>query len=383
MMLLNQYRLTSLKQTLNKRLLGVPSVAVKGYFSDYLLRDKYRKLYTARWHPAYHSKNMRWSPPKVYGTHKFNFKSQLARRLPEMGVLEIPKGSVVGKNGWIVGANDILLPEFSTFGNNIASLGRSVNLPLHKPQFKKLAGRCLSLVSTWPGNYCHFLLDSLPRFHLFEKAGFSHTDVDWVYCPPTTTSNAKYLLKQLGFKPSQMVTAADDIGVQADYLLAVSFPGVRRNYPHWTVQFLRKLANLPNERPYRRLYVTRGKWSRKLLNEKETMAILEKYGFEFYDPDQNENQALDFNQAEIVIGPHGAALANIVFCQPGTRFMELIPTDHPFAFFYTLAQSAKLNYAYIAGDSVQVRKKIGGPSKYDFSVNLRHFDLAINQFLAR
>ena len=94
-----------------------------------------------------------------------------------------------------------------------------------------------------------------------------------------------------------------------------------------------------------------------MLNEEDVFSQLERYGFEFYDPDQEDNHPLDFNQADIIIAPHGAALANLVFCQPGTKVLELIPTDHPFGYFYTLSQTNNLNYAYLMGQSEHVRKK--------------------------
>ena len=120
-----------------------------------------------------------------------------------------------------------------------------------------------------------------------------------------------------------------------------------------------------------------------LLNEEDIFSQLERYGFEFYDPDQEENQPLDFNQADIIIAPHGAALANLVFCQPGTKVLELIPTDHPFGYFYTLSQTNDLNYAYLTGQSEHVRKKItSSPSKYDFTVNLSEFEAAISEFIS-
>jgi len=384
MKMLSRQQLRHFKQAAKKMVLGEPPVTLEAYFTQWLLKEEYLKRYPATWHPAYVNQPTSWRSPNVYGRQTANFKSQLIRQFPNMGVLAIPDGRVVTKNGWIVDRNEILLPEFSIFQTDIRGLSNNIRLPAEVPNIRKLSGCCASLVSTWPGNYYHFLLDSLPRFHLLQKAGFKLTDIDWVYCPPATTPNAEYLLSQLGFQPSQLISAADEIGIQADTLLAVSFPGARGNYPKWAVDFLRQLAHLPNHPPRRRLYVTRGKWSRKLINESATFEILQQYGFEFYDPDEQENQALDFNQAEIIVAPHGAALANIVFCQPGTKLLELLPTDHPFAYFYTLSQSADLQYAYMMGDSLQMRKKItSAPSRHDFSIDLDVFRRAIADFITK
>ena len=31
----------------------------------------------------------------------------------------------------------------------------------------------------------------------------------------------------------------------------------------------------------------------------------------------------------MIIGAHGAAFTNIIFCKPGTKVIEIIPSDHP------------------------------------------------------
>ena len=36
-----------------------------------------------------------------------------------------------------------------------------------------------------------------------------------------------------------------------------------------------------------------------------------------------------FNNTSIILGAHGASLANIIFCRPRTKIIELIPADHP------------------------------------------------------
>jgi len=374
--------LQNIKQRIEGYLNSKKRVVLKGYFKDWQLSSNYIKQHPQHWHLAYPKHATKWHEPKVYGPQRLDFSSQLIKHFPKMGILEIPSGGVVSKNGWIVDRTDTLLPDFSIFGNNIQKLSRSIKLPEEKLPIKHVSGKCLSIVSTWPGNYYHFLLDSIPRLHLYEKAGFQISDLEAVYCPPTKTSNAQRILQNTGISSDQVIVASDEIGVQADTLYAASFPGARRNCPRWVVQYLRNIANLPNASPSRRLYISRGKWSRKLLNETAAFAILERFGFEFYDPDEHPNQPLDFNQAEVIVAPHGAALANLVFCQPQTRFLELIPTDHPFAYFYTLAQSADLNYKYMVGDSIVTRQKPISASRQDFSIDLEIFERAVEDFFS-
>ena len=41
------------------------------------------------------------------------------------------------------------------------------------------------------------------------------------------------------------------------------------------------------------------------------------------------NQIEMFAKAEVVISPTGSGLANIIFCKPGTKIIEIIPANHP------------------------------------------------------
>ena len=73
-----------------------------------------------------------------------------------------------------------------------------------------------------------------------------------------------------------------------------------------------------------------------------------------------------FRDAEIIIAPHGGGLANLVFCAPGTKVIELFPSVN-IDIFYRLAMQLQLDYRY-----VKSRDKHGsfmGPDDY-------HIDLA-------
>jgi capsular polysaccharide biosynthesis protein len=80
----------------------------------------------------------------------------------------------------------------------------------------------------------------------------------------------------------------------------------------------------------------------------------------------------------VVIGASGSALADLVFCQPGTRVLELIPSDHVVSYWYTVADSGGLRYGYLVGES-ETHRAAGtpGPSLADFRVDEDQFRLAL------
>ena len=54
------------------------------------------------------------------------------------------------------------------------------------------------------------------------------------------------------------------------------------------------------------------------------------------------DQILLFQSAEFIIGPHGAGLANLLFCEPGTKVIELMPCVEVRPFFWLISEKLAL-----------------------------------------
>jgi len=76
----------------------------------------------------------------------------------------------------------------------------------------------------------------------------------------------------------------------------------------------------------RRIHVAR-RVNRRIANPDALAPFLERQGFATHHlEDYSIDEQIDlFSQAEWVIGPHGAELGNLLFCQPGTKVLELAP----------------------------------------------------------
>lgn len=96
----------------------------------------------------------------------------------------------------------------------------------------------------------------------------------------------------------------------------------------------------------RRLYLSRAdRGARGILNEADLLALLARYGFEAVNPGALSipEQAALFAQAEMVVGPHGAALTNMLFLPQGAVLLEL--AARPWGpLFYGLAAACGLHY---------------------------------------
>ena len=108
--------------------------------------------------------------------------------------------------------------------------------------------------------------------------------------------------------------------------------------------------------------------------------------FENVDPLKTTRLRELLGEASHVVGIHGAALTNLIFCQPGTRFLEIMPTDvSGFAsrfYFYTLCASAGMSYGAVIGPSLRPRRfKNLGQSRSDFDVDLEDLEHGLHALL--
>jgi hypothetical protein len=74
-----------------------------------------------------------------------------------------------------------------------------------------------------------------------------------------------------------------------------------------------------------RLYVSRKNYStRNIINEEELYPVLQKYGFDIIYPENLSatEQALLFSKAEIVVGPNGSGLVNVIYSD-SIKVMEI------------------------------------------------------------
>lgn len=85
---------------------------------------------------------------------------------------------------------------------------------------------------------------------------------------------------------------------------------------------------------------------RKILNEKELDAILNRYNIKtvYLEFMNLEEQIQLFKKVKLVIGPHGAGFTNILFSKKGTIIVELFPKSYNNVSFYNLSNLIGANY---------------------------------------
>ena len=116
----------------------------------------------------------------------------------------------------------------------------------------------------------------------------------------------------------------------------------------------------------KRIYVSRNDARlRRVLNEASFMPKLEALGFQrvLLGGLPIARQVSLFRQAEIVAAPHGAGLAHIAWCKPGTKIIEFFPSPggprgrvrNATYDYWLLSQLVGLDYSCMLGGPVETR----------------------------
>ena len=106
--------------------------------------------------------------------------------------------------------------------------------------------------------------------------------------------------------------------------------------PAWIIDHLKKkfLKYKKSTNNFKKVFIDRSDSKLKhckLINNNEIKRFLKSKGFKIITLSNLnfKNQISIFNNAEIIVGPHGAGFANLVFCKKNTKVIELRPKNHP------------------------------------------------------
>jgi len=221
----------------------------------------------------------------------------------------------------------------------LAILAQTLN-----PEQNTLEGRGFSLVSaaSWK-NYFHWLIDTLPTARFI-----NWDDYDYILAPNCRRYH-ELSYEALGLPMEKIIPMEHETHYEVEELSHIPRGGVAL-IPDEAIQYLRKLFGTePSPFADKKLYLSRNDgWRRRITNEDEVFKALEPYGYEHIVIGKRtiKEQAELFSQASHVIGPHGAAMTNLVFSGKETKLMECFSGTFMFPHFYHLC--ASLGQPYLA-----------------------------------
>ncbi|MBI2345155.1 glycosyltransferase family 61 protein [Candidatus Dependentiae bacterium] len=274
------------------------------------------------------------------GKFPYDFPPFLEPKYPNKGIFEecfilsIPQGKVQGFSGNVL-IGDSIIKEM-IWAQDINSLKDLVVVP--ENSIINLPYKVAVIVQNASYNYCHFLHEVLGRLALLEMYNIEYDYILVPYHKPFM----RELLNLWGIDSNKIIFINDNNAcIQANELI---LPSLLLNtdvgfahagfhpHPKTSLYVKEKLSkalnslNLDTQKFSKKVFISRQDApQRKIINENEIFALFEPYGFVRYEMSKLSvlDQIVIMQNADIVVGEHGAGLTNILFCKSGTLVIEL------------------------------------------------------------
>jgi len=261
-------------------------------------------------------------------------------------VVELAGGKIIGDLRMVVTAGNVAVGGLQSLfscpdpDNHYLLKRRRVRLSKYR------RGTALLLGAANSDNYYHWMVDSVPRWKMFEAA--NRLNYDFVLLHPKPSRFQEEVLDRLNVPKTKRLRCGKYFVHQFERLVVPAKP------PHgadkWVCSYLRSLFPEKSNGPVK-LYLRRGAGRRRLVNETNIEAALAEMGFVSIEPGRLtvSEQAKSLGLARCIVAPHGAALTNLIFAPAGARVLELTHPGHKNECFPLIAATCGHQYAGIEG----------------------------------
>ena len=313
-----------------------------------------------------------FEPPRHVGALPDALRAKVGEcTVPPPFLVEVADATVIGPTGIAVADGRVVLE--STLGSYERLVDSSVRallagqIPvetrLQRPD-DRYDDPVFSLVGPWATDYYHWLAAYLVQVFALETFRDRTGDDPLVLVPAEAPSWLTESLPLAGIDPDQTIEWSGTRARCSRLVLGSArhhTASTGDGYIHSPAALSRlgrriRMAVAGAESVgSRRLYVSRADAvDRRVRNEPELVEALRQYDFERFVPSEHTfaEQVRRFSDAEVVLGPHGAGLTNLIFT-PSATLVELFGSYHN-ACFFTLAQGMGNEYACATAQSVDM-----------------------------
>ncbi|MFK7694079.1 glycosyltransferase 61 family protein [Paenibacillus sp. HJGM_3] len=306
----------------------------------------------------------------------FKWKFEMTRQTsmpPPQFVAVIPGGRVIGEKGAVISPDNKLLWDVSIDFDK-GGFDHSIFSEIRTPPVRYTSETVAVLTSSASYNYYHWTFDVLTRIELLRRTGIpidkyaiSRRGGDFSFQDET--------LAIMGIPKEKLIKCDARTHLRAETLVVPSMAGYTGHMPKQLCQALRERIvldrGLQPVNEFKRIFISRSRAPRrKMLNEPDVFRLLQNYGFRSVELEglTVTEQARIFLSAEIIVSPHGAGLANLVYCTPGTKLLEIFSPKYVHPCYWILSEQAGLDYYYLMGDGESSIHNFGNE---DIVVNMR------------
>ena len=270
-------------------------------------------------------------------------------------------------------SNSQLIKDFS-FNQILGKLKNSKNevLKTGTPKILKKYNGVVALLAQGASgheNYAHWLIDIIPKIKMLNTK-FSEKKIDYYYFSKLNNFQ-KQSLKILNIK-NNFIDSNTYRHIKAKTLIAVTHPNyfkntffyAQSNLPKWIVLYLKKKflrKKIKKKKKFEKFFINRDDSKKdhcKFINNNQIIKFLKERNFKILKLSKLnfEDQIYIFNNAKIVISPHGAGLTNLIFCKKGTKILEFKPTTNKNLLFKRISKINKLIHKTIYLKNVKNNK---------------------------
>lgn len=253
------------------------------------------------------------------------------------------------KTGAVVAADGTLIIDSL---KNVGRIRRVAAYSRGIPDGQPYLGTISTIATTHMTNYFHWLIEALPRLHSLALVDEAVTLV-----MPTTLSALQQ--KTLAMcRPANVTVQYVDPAewLRAERFILPSFLARQWDFSYLPYGHLEATRNhifhtlglSPDHAGQRRIYISRAKASlRRVTNDAAVLALLAPLGFEtvYLEDLTFEEQVRTLHDAAIVVAPHGAGLANLLFA--GRIPVVEFATPIAMPVFFSLALALGQDFRYV------------------------------------
>lgn len=261
------------------------------------------------------------------------------------------------KSGFVIDQDDAIIREsiiFDHYGAYPEKLRTAPRKTTHIP-------RLVLYDHFWSANYFHFYSDIFTKLHLIAQRMPALKELPLVVSRKIADTKMFRFFMQFPEAASFRwhIQEADELIRTENVFLLQPMPYGKAHW-NWT----RTLAQdyLKPLHPGKRIFINRpARTGRHIANFENIAPVLEEQGFEVAEMENKtvEEQIALFSEASSVVSIHGAAMANMIFCHPQCRILEVTAADCINSHYYWLAQSLGLaSYDCLTGGAMEINRML-------------------------
>jgi hypothetical protein len=258
--------------------------------------------------------------------------------------------SVIHDGNYVKGRWRELAHGFTRVESEKSFLEQASRLPSLGEPLEEIPGLSLCLTGPWSWNYFHWLMQYLPILRIAEQT-HPLSNIDQFILKGPVKAFQLESLAEFGIPAHKVRCISAEQSVLAENMLLTTIPCGNFSYSSWAIQLLRELAP-HNQQKSGPVYLDRpAPNNRRIVNSEEVLSVLAGYGAKSFDCSKLSfrEQINLASSTPLLIGVHGASLANCVFSSPGTTMLEIIPRNYTPPYFSALTSTCGLQHLKLLG----------------------------------